>query len=203
MAQGGAPRPTNPNTPYQRGGWPVGCTSAQPQTKAPPEGRGFRQQGPACEGVAGTMAGPPPENAEPESWCTDCRPRGFNLPGGLLHGGGGLAGTSTRIRVVGPSCRLPKPEQSVGWRFFHERYPNMETSMSIRTIFALTLFAAVAISSAALAQGGGGGGGGAGGGGAGGASSGAAGGASGAGGAAGTTGGATTGGRPQCGNNDW
>ena len=49
--------------------------------------------------------------------------------------------------------------------------------MSIRKIFALTLFAAIAVSSAALAQGGGGGGGGgAGGGGAGGASSGAAGG---------------------------
>ena len=73
----------------------------------------------------------------------------------------------------------------------HERYPNMETSMSIRKVFALSLFAAIALSSAALAQGGGGGGG-AGGGGAGGASSGAAGGASGAGGAAGTTGGATT-----------
>ena len=34
----------------------------------------------------------------------------------------------------------------------------MKTSISIRKIFALTLFAAVAISSAALAQGGGGGG---------------------------------------------
>lgn len=51
--------------------------------------------------------------------------------------------------------------------------------MSIGKIFALTLFAAIALSSAAWAQGGGGGGGG-----------GAAGGASGAGGAAGTTGGA-------------
>jgi hypothetical protein len=37
--------------------------------------------------------------------------------------------------------------------------PNMETNMSTRKLFALSLFAAIALSSAALAQGGGGGGG--------------------------------------------
>ena len=93
-----------------------------------------------------------------------------------------LVGQRTDRAATCPSRNNPR----VGG--FHERYANMETSMSIRKLFALTLFAAIAVSSAALGQGGG-----AGGGGAGGASSGAAGGASGAGGAAGTTGGATTG----------
>ena len=88
-----------------------------------------------------------------------------------------LVGQRTDRAATCPSRNNPR----VGG--FHERYANMETSMSIRKLFALTLFAAIAVSSAALGQGGGGGGGGGG----------AAGGASGAGGAAGTTGGATTG----------
>jgi hypothetical protein len=91
-----------------------------------------------------------------------------------------------------PYISCAAPEQSMHrWFPMDGRYStNMETNMSTRKLFALSLFAAIALSSAALAQGGGGGGGGAGGGGAGGASGGAAGGASGAGGAAGTTGGA-------------
>jgi hypothetical protein len=84
-----------------------------------------------------------------------------------------LVGQRTDRAAACPSRNNPR----VGG--FHERYANMETSMSMRKLFALTLFAAIAVSSAALGQGGGGGG--------------AAGGASGAGGAAGTTGGATTG----------
>ena len=146
----------------------------------------------AClKGVAGTAAGPPPQRRAAE--LHRLPPQRVQPPRGPFA-------------WRGWACRHEHPDQGRrtelpfaqtgtirGLAVFHERYPNMETSMSIRTIFALTLFAAVAISSAALAQGGGGGGGGAGGGGAGGASSGAAGGASGAGGAAGTTGGATKG----------
>jgi hypothetical protein len=105
---------------------------------------------------------------------------------------GAAEAVASRDGRLSRTDRLPNRNNSRAGGF-HERYANMETSMLRRKIFALTLFAAIAVSSAALAQGGGGGGGGAGGGGAGGASGGAAGGASGAGGAAGTTGGATTG----------
>ena len=190
MAQGGAPRPTNP-THHINGAAGRLVAQAPAQTKAPPEGRGSRHQTGLPEGGCGN--GSRPATTTPSRRVAQiAAPEGSTSPGAFCMEGVGLparapgSGSSDRAAVC-PNRNNPR----VGG--FHERYPNMETSMSIRTIFALTLFAAVAISSAALAQGGGGGGGGAGGGGAGGASSGAAGGASGAGGAAGTTGGATKG----------
>jgi hypothetical protein len=88
--------PASACKPAASTGWlRLGCTA---QTKAPPEGRGFRQQGPACEGVA-PMAGPPPQNAEPQSWLHRLPPQRVQPPRGLCMEGGGWA------------CRHEHPDQ--------------------------------------------------------------------------------------------
>ena len=80
--------PASASKPAASTGWlRLGCTA---QTKAPPEGRGSRHQtGLLARGLRERQQARH-HNAEPQSWLHDRR-----------HGGGGLAGTSTRIRVVG------------------------------------------------------------------------------------------------------
>jgi hypothetical protein len=107
MAQGGAPRPTNPNTPYQRGGWPVGCTSAQPQTKAPPEGRGSRHQTGLPEGGCGN--GSMPATTTPSRRVAQiAAPEGSTSPGAFCMEGVGLP---ARAPGSGSSADQPDPSE--------------------------------------------------------------------------------------------